>query len=59
MRCKYAATAPGQAELFDFADNGLPVQNRALMKTVDHINLRFPKALLLLRPTSIKSGNPE
>jgi DNA polymerase V len=40
-------TAPGQTELFDFADNGLPTENRALMKTVDHINQRFPKGIAI------------
>jgi DNA polymerase V len=32
-------------ELFDFANNGLPADNRPLMKVVDQINRRFPKAI--------------
>lgn len=35
----------GQMELFDFADNGLPTENRPLMKAVDQINRRFPRAI--------------
>ncbi|QPK61434.1 Y-family DNA polymerase (plasmid) [Methylomonas sp. LL1] len=40
-------TAPGQTQLFDFADTDLPTENRALMKTVDHINQRFPKGIAM------------
>jgi DNA polymerase V len=35
----------GQFELFDFADNDLPRENRPLMAAVDQINRRFPKAI--------------
>jgi len=38
-------SSPGQLELFDLADNSLPVDNRQLMKVVDQINWRFPKAI--------------
>ena len=38
-------SSPGQMELFDFADNGLPADNRPLMKVLDQINRRFPKAI--------------
>jgi len=38
-------SSPGQLELFDFADNGLPTENRQLMKAIDPINRRFPKAI--------------
>ena len=38
-------SSPGQIELFDFADNGLPTESRPLMKAVDQINRRFPKAI--------------
>ena len=38
-------SSPGQLELFDFADTGLSVENRPLMKAVDRINRRFPKAI--------------
>ena len=37
--------SPGQIELFDFVDNGLVMENRSLMKVVDQINRRFPKAI--------------
>jgi DNA polymerase V len=37
--------SPGQLELFDFADNGLPTENHQLMNTVDQINRLFPKAI--------------
>jgi DNA polymerase V len=35
----------GQFELFDFADNDLPRENRPLMAAVDQINRRFPKSI--------------
>ena len=38
-------SSPGQMELFDFANNGLPADNRPLMKVVDQINRRYPKAI--------------
>jgi DNA polymerase V len=38
-------TTPDQIELFDFPDDGLPAENRALMKAVDQINRRYPKAI--------------
>jgi DNA polymerase V len=40
-------SAPGQIDLFDFADNGLLTENRQLMKVVDQVNRRFPKAISL------------
>lgn len=38
-------SSPGQLELFDFADTGMSAENRPLMKAVDRINRRFPKAI--------------
>jgi DNA polymerase V len=38
-------TTPGQLELFDFVDNDLVTESPALMKVVDQINRRFPKAI--------------
>ena len=38
-------SSPGQLELFDFVDNDLPTENRELMKVVDMINRKFPKAI--------------
>jgi len=40
-------SSPGQIELFDFADDNLPTENRPLMKIVDQINRRFPKGVLV------------
>lgn len=37
--------SPGQLDLFAFAGNGLPMDNRPLMQVVDQINRRFPKAI--------------
>jgi DNA polymerase V len=38
-------SSPGQLELFAFSGNSLPAENRPLMKVVDQINRRFPKAI--------------
>ena len=38
-------SSPGQIELFDFANNGLPMENRPLMKIFDQVNRRFPKGI--------------
>jgi DNA polymerase V len=35
----------GQIDLFAFADNGFPIENRQLMTVFDQINRRFPKAI--------------
>lgn len=40
-------TAPAQFDLFEFADNQLPSENRPLMQTVDKINRRFPKGIAI------------
>ncbi|MDD2740622.1 MAG: DUF4113 domain-containing protein, partial [Methylomonas lenta] len=42
-----AQNAPGQIDLFDWADNELPSENRPLMQTVDQINQRFPKSIAI------------
>ena len=41
----HSESSPGQMELFDFADDNLPTENRPLMKVIDQINRRFPKAI--------------
>jgi DNA polymerase V len=41
----HSEATSGQFELFDFADNDLPRENRPLMAAVDQINRRFPKAI--------------
>jgi len=38
-------SSPRQIELFDFADDNLPTENRPLMKIVDQINRHFPRAI--------------
>jgi DNA polymerase V len=38
-------SSPGQMELFDFVANGLPADNRQLMKAGDQINRRFSKTI--------------
>jgi DNA polymerase V len=50
-----AESSPGQLELFDFADTGLSAENRPLMKAVDRINQRFPKAISVASTGFVKS----
>jgi len=52
-------TTPGQLELFDFVDNGLPRENRPLMHVVDQINRRFPKAISVAASNFDKSWRPK
>jgi DNA polymerase V len=52
-------SSPGQLELFDFADNGLPAENRLLMKAVDQINRRFPMAISVAATGFEKSWKPK
>lgn len=52
-------TAPAQIELFDFVDNGLPMENRQLMKVVDQINRRFPKAIAVAATGLDKTWQPK
>jgi DNA polymerase V len=53
------ATTRGQCELFDFADDSLPTENRPLMATLDHINRRFPKKLSIAATGTDKSWQPK
>ena len=48
-----------QTELFDFADDSLPTENRPLMATVDQINKRFPKKLIMAATGIDKSWQPK
>jgi DNA polymerase V len=50
---------PGQMELFDFIDDDLPTENRSLMKVVDQINRRFPKAISIAATGFDKSWKPK
>jgi DNA polymerase V len=52
-------TTLGQLELFDFVDNGFPTENRSLMKVVDQINRRFPKAISVAATGFDKSWKPK
>ncbi|HEY8034479.1 MAG TPA: DUF4113 domain-containing protein [Methylobacter sp.] len=52
-------SSPGQIELFDFVDNGLPTENRPLMNVVDQINRRFPKAISVAASHFDKSWRPK
>jgi DNA polymerase V len=51
--------SPGQLELFGFADNGLSTENRPLMKAIDQINRRFPKAVSIAATGFDKSWKPK
>jgi DNA polymerase V len=53
------ATTLAQTELFDFADDSLPTENRPLMATVDQINKRFPKKLIMATTGVDKSWQPK
>ena len=52
-------TTRGQCELFDFADDSLPTENRSLMATLDKINQRFPKKLSIAATGTDKSWKPK
>lgn len=52
-------TMPGQINLFEFADTNLTAENRPLMKAVDQINRRFPKAISLAATGFDKSWKPK
>ena len=53
------ATTLGQLELFDFADDNLPTENRPLMDAMDRINRRFPKMLAVTTTGIDKSWRPK
>ena len=52
-------SSPGQIELFDFVDNGLSAENRYLMKTIDQINRRFPRAISVAATGFDKTWKPK
>jgi DNA polymerase V len=52
-------SAPGQLELFDFVESGLPTENRPLMAAMDRINQRFPKAISVAATGFDKSWKPK
>ncbi len=55
----HSASMPGQYDLFGFADNDLPAENRPLMATVDQINRRFPKAISIAATGFEQSWQPK
>lgn len=52
-------TLPSQIDLFDDTKTGLSTENRALMKTVDQINSRFPKAVSIASTGLDKTWKPK
>jgi len=50
---------PGQIDLFDFADNSLPAENRPLMQAIDQINRRFPKGIAVAAAGFDKTWKPK
>ena len=52
-------SAPGQLELFDFVECGLPTENRPLMAAMDQVNQRFPKAISVAATGFDKSWKPK
>lgn len=52
-------SAPGQLELFDFVDSGLPQESPQLMKVIDQINRRFPKGIAVAATGFDKSWQPK
>jgi len=53
------ADRPGQIDLFDFADNDLPAENRPLMQVVDGINRRYPKGIAIASAGLDKTWKPK
>ncbi len=50
---------PGQIDLFDDNNTGLPTENRELMKAVDQINRRFPKSVSIASTGLDKTWKPK
>jgi DNA polymerase V len=50
---------PGQIDLFDFADNGLPMENKPLMQVLDRINQRYPKGIAVASIGLDKTWKPK
>jgi len=55
----HSESIPSQFDLFNFADNDLPTENRPLMATVDQINRRFPKAISIAATGFEQSWQPK
>ncbi len=54
-----AQTAPDQIDLFEFAENNLPQENRPLMQAVDQINRRYPKGIAIAATKIDQSWKPK
>jgi len=52
-------TTPGQMDVFDLPVDGLSTENRDLMKTLDQINRRFPRAVTIAATGFDKSWKPK
>ncbi|MEI6068438.1 MAG: Y-family DNA polymerase [Methylococcaceae bacterium] len=52
-------SAPGQLQLFDFQNSGLPTENSPLMVAMDRINNRFPKMISVAATGFDKSWKPK
>lgn len=55
----HSETLPGQIDLFDDTNTGRPTENRELMKAVDQINRRFPKAVSIASTGFNKTWKPK
>jgi DNA polymerase V len=55
----HPANRPGQIDLFDFADDGLPAENRSLMQVIDRINRRYPKGIAVASASLDKTWKPK
>lgn len=51
-------TTPGQMDVFDLTFDGLSTENRDLMKAIDQINRRFPRAVSIAATGFDKSWKP-
>lgn len=54
-----SANRPGQIDLFDFADDSLPAENRSLMQVIDRINRRYPKGIAVASAGLDKTWKPK
>ncbi|MDZ4098171.1 MAG: DUF4113 domain-containing protein, partial [Methylophilaceae bacterium] len=52
-------TTPGQMDVFDSIVDGLSTENRGLMKAIDQINRRFPRAVSIAATGFDKSWKPK
>ena len=52
-------TTPGQMDVFDSIVDGLSTENRDLMKAIDQINRRFPRAVSIAATGFDKSWKPK